>query len=375
MRTEIFNSKDKRGLTPLHKAAGLGNQEIVEFLLDLVDDRALLCRDSLGRTPLHYSVLSEEFDQNIYDYLVEKGADAGSKDVDNLTPQDYINKSVKDPILKKKLMEVPEAPRLGMSGRKSPAKSPKRGASPAKTRDNSPSKVRSKAAGSKIKKEEKSMALVNPIKVSKSQIQEWAKAGSVNKLEQSLLMGHRHLILNIGKVWNEEVRNFIKKVPELITKIDEVHEYVSQNNSEALAKVEDNNLLLSRDEAGVSPILKASEQGNVGLVNLILSRVGQAAKTVDHHGNTALDYALKCSDEEIREQLTQLLVSKGADKKSKTAGSKSQKESSEAGGEIKPKQVKEELLTKKEKEEQPQSGKDDENKEKSKVKISLKRCY
>ena len=57
--------------------------------------------------------------------------------------------------------------------------------------------------------------MISPMKVTSSLIEEWAKNGLVKKLEAAVLQGHSDLLLNIGKVWNEESRNFIKRVPEL----------------------------------------------------------------------------------------------------------------------------------------------------------------
>ena len=48
-----------------------------------------------------------------------------------------------------------------------------------------------------------------------SLIEEWAKNGLVTKLEAAVLQGHSDLLLNIGKVWNEESRNFLKRVPDI----------------------------------------------------------------------------------------------------------------------------------------------------------------
>ena len=314
----MFASRDKRGLTPLHKAAGLGHQDILEVLLEATGQEALGLQESAGRTVLHYSSLSDN--RSLYDWLVEQGADGDIKDSEGRTAQDYLDNKVTDDNLKRKLMEVPEAPKIGLSGRKSP--SLKRRSSPVKTRESSPSKQRDGSPRklgkqTKQKKEDKAMVLINPMKVTKAQIQDWAKNGIVSKLENAVLQGHRDLVTNIGKVWNEEARHFIKKVPELIKQIDEVHELVGKGDSEGLMKIEDTNLILSRDEKGVSPIMKAVEQGNLGLVNLLLSRVPHAAKTTDNHGRTTLHWASKCQDEEIREQLSVLLISKGADKNSK----------------------------------------------------------
>ena len=189
----------------------------------MTGDTALSCTEYLGRTPLHYSALVTEADRDIYDWLVELGADTTVTDSEGKTPEDYLEEKSSTQNLKGKLMELPEAPRLGLSGRKSPSKrggSPSkfRESSPSKTRDSSPTKNRGRG-GSKVRKEDRSMVLVTPLKVTRGQVEEWAKAGHVTKLESAVLQGHGDLVTNIGKVWNEEARTFIKKVPSLMVRM------------------------------------------------------------------------------------------------------------------------------------------------------------
>ena len=47
-------------------------------------------------------------------------------------------------------------------------------------------------------------------------MEEWSKAGQVGKLEMAVMQGRGDLISSINKMWNEEVRNFTKKVPALM---------------------------------------------------------------------------------------------------------------------------------------------------------------
>ena len=67
----------------------------------------------------------------------------------------------------------------------------------------------------------------------------------------------------------------------------------------------------------MAPILKASERGDLGVVNLLLTKVPQAVKTTDQAGRTALHWASRCGDLDLRDQLVSLLTSKGADKNAK----------------------------------------------------------
>lgn len=65
----LLSSKDANGLTPLHKAAGLGHLAIVEHLLRMNPSTACEA-DSTGKTPLHWASTLE-----IYNRLVQAGAD------------------------------------------------------------------------------------------------------------------------------------------------------------------------------------------------------------------------------------------------------------------------------------------------------------
>ena len=214
VKPEAFNSKDKRGLTPLHKAVGLNKREVAEFLLETVRDPELVLQscDYLGRSPLHYAALTAaQSDRGLYERLLEAGAQAKAQDSEGKTAEDYLAEDGGSAKLRGKLMEVPEAPRLGHSGRKSPSK---RGFSPVKGRDSSPSK--GKRQTGKQRKEEKSMSLINPAVVTAQQVEDWAKVGQVSKMETAVYQGFGELVTGLGKVWNEDARNFIKKVPEKI---------------------------------------------------------------------------------------------------------------------------------------------------------------
>lgn len=203
-------------------------------MIEIVGSEALNNKEYLGRTPLHYSALVTDSDRSLYDWLVEQGAETDVKDSEGKTPEDYLEETSSPQNLKGKLMEVPEAPRLGQSGRKSPSK---RGASPSKMRESSPTKGKGRQP-SKQRREERTMTLISPLAVTKSQLEDWAKSGNVNKIETAVLQGHGHLVSNIGKVWNEEARTFVKKVPDLIKQIENVHDLVVKLDTDALSKIE-----------------------------------------------------------------------------------------------------------------------------------------
>ena len=66
------------------------------------------------------------------------------------------------------------------------------------------------------------MILLSPLKVTKGQVEDWAKSGLVHKIEAAVLQGHGDLVTSMGKVWNEEARNYVKNVPELIVGADQI---------------------------------------------------------------------------------------------------------------------------------------------------------
>ena len=47
-------------------------------------------------------------------------------------------------------------------------------------------------------------------------MEEWVNVGAVLKLEMLVLQGKHDLLKNINKIWNEESRNFVKQVPDIV---------------------------------------------------------------------------------------------------------------------------------------------------------------
>lgn len=70
----LASAKDINGLTPLHKAAGLNNLPVVEYLLT-VYPAATRETDATGKTPLHWAASPE-----IFNKLVRAGADEQAYD-------------------------------------------------------------------------------------------------------------------------------------------------------------------------------------------------------------------------------------------------------------------------------------------------------
>lgn len=74
----MVNCKDINGLTPLHKAAGLGHTKIVEYLIAIwpASSREV---DSSGKTPLHYAA-SMKNNERVFNLLVQSGTDEFATD-------------------------------------------------------------------------------------------------------------------------------------------------------------------------------------------------------------------------------------------------------------------------------------------------------
>lgn len=70
---QMLNCKDINGLTPLHKAAGLGHTKIVEYLIESWP-HLLHETDSNGKSALHYAAGAKNNDRT-YSFLLEAGAD------------------------------------------------------------------------------------------------------------------------------------------------------------------------------------------------------------------------------------------------------------------------------------------------------------
>ncbi|CAH1378850.1 unnamed protein product [Tenebrio molitor] len=104
----VLSGKDQNGLTPLHKAAGLGKDEIAEFIVSEYPPSVNLT-DTDGRTPLHYAALLKD-DGKMTNFLLEHGADESTLDNKQKTAAYY--KTRTSELDSKLLNVVPECPRI-----------------------------------------------------------------------------------------------------------------------------------------------------------------------------------------------------------------------------------------------------------------------
>ncbi|KAK5645386.1 hypothetical protein RI129_006686 [Pyrocoelia pectoralis] len=108
----ILSAKDVNGLTPLHKAAGLGHQAIAEYIIENYPSSVNIT-DNEGRTPLHFSTLAKD-DGKIFDFLISAGADESLLDNKQKTAAYYKQRTSE--IDSKLLHVIPDCPRTSKEG-------------------------------------------------------------------------------------------------------------------------------------------------------------------------------------------------------------------------------------------------------------------
>ncbi|XP_049861505.1 uncharacterized protein LOC126355260 isoform X2 [Schistocerca gregaria] len=104
---QILASKDQNGLTPLHKAAGLGHERIVDDVLERLPT-AVSSADHEGRQPLHYAAALRDGGA-MYGRLVAAGADEQA--LDNRGRPAAWYRAHPGELDAKLLSVIPEAPR------------------------------------------------------------------------------------------------------------------------------------------------------------------------------------------------------------------------------------------------------------------------
>ncbi|XP_066245857.1 uncharacterized protein [Euwallacea similis] len=103
----LLTAKDSNGLTPLHKAVGLGKTDIAHYIIDKIPE-SINAVDNEGRTPLHYAALLKD-NPTLFNDLINHGADESALDNKQKTAAYY--KTRHSEIDTKILHVVPECPR------------------------------------------------------------------------------------------------------------------------------------------------------------------------------------------------------------------------------------------------------------------------
>ncbi|XP_041979429.1 uncharacterized protein LOC121733281 [Aricia agestis] len=108
---QILSSRDTHNMTVMHKAAGLGYNGILKYLIERFPE-GINDVDDDGKTPLHYAATVRD-DQHTYNTLVSAGADESIVDNKNKTPGYYVNRTTE--VDKNIFKNLPEAPRTPSS--------------------------------------------------------------------------------------------------------------------------------------------------------------------------------------------------------------------------------------------------------------------
>ncbi|XP_030761565.1 uncharacterized protein LOC115886514 isoform X2 [Sitophilus oryzae] len=103
----ILTAKDSNGLTPLHKAVGLGKEDIAKYIVREVP-HSINVTDNEGRTALHYAAVLKD-DGKMFNFLIENGADESTLDNRQKTAAYY--KTRASEMDTKLLNVVPDCPR------------------------------------------------------------------------------------------------------------------------------------------------------------------------------------------------------------------------------------------------------------------------
>ena len=92
-RLSLRYIEDDVGKAPIHLATINGHCDVVKYFIDIAPDTINFQSDD-GKTPLHYAVLVGEYE--IYNLLVERGADLTIRDSKGFTPKEYMNDVIDD---------------------------------------------------------------------------------------------------------------------------------------------------------------------------------------------------------------------------------------------------------------------------------------
>ncbi|KAG5684639.1 hypothetical protein PVAND_013859 [Polypedilum vanderplanki] len=111
---QMLSCKDVNGLTPLHKAAGLGHTKILEYLLE-VWPNAVQEVDNSGKSALHYASATKN-NERAFNLLVQAGADEMAMDGRGKMPAYYKKSKNSEEIDRTLLTVIPDAPRIAEQG-------------------------------------------------------------------------------------------------------------------------------------------------------------------------------------------------------------------------------------------------------------------
>ncbi|XP_066156618.1 serine/threonine-protein phosphatase 6 regulatory ankyrin repeat subunit B isoform X3 [Euwallacea fornicatus] len=374
----LLTAKDANGLTPLHKAVGLGKTDIAHYIIDKIPE-SINAVDNEGRTPLHYAALLKE-NPTLFNDLISHGADESALDNKQKTAAYY--KTRHSEIDTKILHVVPECPR----GTKEPSsfdwsllncggsnglingtvKHKERSANEKGIKDkltmhgdsiksgndeNEPRSKDSTTSGVKTPRDnpfgttepherhedrvtqpEKSIkGIVNgeheietvnnegqkrPISED-NDVRSLIDSGNMEQLAALVLNGHGEKLME-EKCDNQELQTFLDNVPVYMSKINRIHVAAREGNLRDLqAALDRRKFAVARDKIsphGATPLHVAVAFGRTSIVRYLAGRFPESLHIEDDNGRTPLHYAAVLRD---NGHYYNLLTHLGADNRAK----------------------------------------------------------
>uniref|UniRef100_A0A915BIP8 ANK_REP_REGION domain-containing protein n=3 Tax=Parascaris univalens TaxID=6257 RepID=A0A915BIP8_PARUN len=252
---KLIDARDPRGLSLLHVAVCKERHEIVEYLASEFPN-SIDITDENGRAPIHYAATQQNA---IYDTLVECGADAFQPDNNGWTAARYRmspDHFVRPPVEMRRISS-PMINRLSFDE-----------------------------------------GIFDPDAPSEEDVEKWLAEGDVQKLEQVMLDGRVHLLID-KKTANLSAEEFLQGIHQYQAKIDAIHKAVEDGDVRRVKSLIDRpQLATARDRYGMTPLHKALLHGQANAVRYLLAKYPSCVNAPDHAGRTALHYAAADSNGE-----------------------------------------------------------------------------
>ncbi|XP_037077094.1 uncharacterized protein LOC119098278 [Pollicipes pollicipes] len=310
----LLTSKDRRGLTILHKAAALGHESVVQYMLSTVRDLKNE-PDNDGRTPLFYAAVSKE--SSIYDMLVRAGADASLQDKRNKTADHYRKHPQELPI--QHVYQLPDAPRNSSDNLGVPeAAGRRRSLSTDRHQGGGGKRSNSRRDRESTTSEPPPSPRLDEKDVTSAQIDTWIRQGDLEKLEQVLVDGHGDSLR--GKTaWNEQARGILKAAPAFMEQIAAIHIAAARGDVaevKELARIKGPHsksakLVQSLDEQGRLPLHLAAWYGHTPVIQFLTERYPAGVHILDKDSRAPQHYAAMASDSKKAKKNYNYLIEKG----------------------------------------------------------------
>ncbi|XP_018494867.1 uncharacterized protein LOC100901587 [Galendromus occidentalis] len=125
----------------------------------------------------------------------------------------------------------------------------------------------------------------------------WLKLGALDKLEQALLDGYWEQL--VGKTSRiPQVSRFLRHVPIVQARIEEIHESVAQGKLDIVRGLIDHKkFAYCRDPQGATPLHKAVLYNQSNVIGFFLEHFPSTLHARDHQGRTPLHYAAVLEDD------------------------------------------------------------------------------